>query len=303
MSSSSNGTDLGAKNATSIFKLGYKLCDNFSTVFQLWANQHMTRGWYGYEGICCSLFLSLWLSNACPPHFSFTPYLLTCLHLQGDVKRLGRQQFAGGGWQEGKREAAQRRNLLATYPTRVLHATNHRQIRPITALRLFSTNEMAPPGPGCAERHLSTYPWLRTRLHCTTLGSCKHHMSFIKLYSGRFLAGWYYKFFQARLQRGSPHPTTDSYQSLWNALGAYHKKCPRQVLNPLHFHLVSSMFTNLKIYRILSHLSPTKESQLPKGECTTHTMGRRMQIDGKLTLVSHNLDLRLKHTANVCLEE
>ena len=36
-----------AKNATSIFKLGYKLCDNFSTVFQLWANQHMTRGWHG----------------------------------------------------------------------------------------------------------------------------------------------------------------------------------------------------------------------------------------------------------------
>ena len=96
-----------------------------------------------------------------------------------------------------RQEAAQRRNLLATYPTRVLHATNHRQIRPITALRTLPTNEKPPPSPGCAQRQLSTYPRFHTWLHCTTHGSCKHHMSFIKLYSRRFLAAWYYKFFQA----------------------------------------------------------------------------------------------------------
>ena len=131
--------------------------------------------------------------------------MFPCLHLQGGVKRLDRQQVAAG-WQEGKEAAAQRRNLLATYPTRVLHATNLRQIRPIKLLRPLSTNESSPPCRGCARRHLSTNPRLRTWVHCTTLGSCKHHMSFIKLYSGRFLAAWYYKFFQATaVRQPSPH--------------------------------------------------------------------------------------------------
>ena len=105
-------------------------------------------------------------------------------------------RFAAG-WQEGIEAAAQRRNLLATYPTRVLHATNQRRTRPITAPRLSSTNESAPPGRGCARRPWPTNQSVHTWLHCTTLGSCKHHMSFIKLYSRRFLAAWYYKFFQA----------------------------------------------------------------------------------------------------------
>ena len=150
----------------------------------------------------------------------------------------------------GRQEAAQRRNLLATYPTRVLHATNHRQIRPITALRPFPTNERPPPALGCAQRHLSTYLQLHTWLHCTTLGSCKHHMSFIKLYSGRFLAAWYYKFFQATAVKQSS-PTTDSYQSLRNALSA------NQVLNPSSLYLVSFPCSpDLTIYRTPSHLSP-----------------------------------------------
>ena len=105
-------------------------------------------------------------------------------------------RFAAG-WQEGIEAAAHRRNLLATYPTRVLHATNQRRTRPITAPRLSSTNESAPPGRGCARRPWPTNQSAHTWLHCTTLGSCKHHMSFIKLYSRRFLAAWYYKFFQA----------------------------------------------------------------------------------------------------------
>ena len=151
--------------------------------------------------------VSLWLSNSSTLHYSFTLFyaMFPCLHLQGGVKRLSRYHVAAG-WQEGREAAAQRRNLLATYPTRVLHATNHRQIRPIKALRPLPTNESAPPARGCARRHLSTYPQSHTWVHCTTLGSCKHHMSFIKLYSGRFLAAWYYKFFQATaVRQPSPH--------------------------------------------------------------------------------------------------
>ena len=143
----------------------------------------------------------------CSMPFSFTLFctMSPCLHLQGTrwCEWVAPPVCSGLA---GRQRAAQRRNLLATYPTRVLHATNHRQIRPITTLRPFSTNERPPPALGCAQRHLPTYPRPHTWLHCTTLGSCKHHMSFIKLYSGRFLAAWYYKFFQATaVRQPSPH--------------------------------------------------------------------------------------------------
>ena len=130
-------------------------------------------------------------------HFPFeTRFLASASGGEVDEKMGWMHQFAAG-WQEGIEAAAQRRNLLATYPTRVLHATNQRRTRPITAPRLSSTNESAPPGRGCARRPWPTNQSVHTWLHCTTLGSCKHHMSFIKLYSRRFLAAWYYKFFQA----------------------------------------------------------------------------------------------------------